>query len=187
MTLKEKHALLWLISASGIFFVTVVSAIWLPPAIRERSGLINWKMRLYDKAAEETMARKALEEVHKETNHFKSEAEGIRQNLLAARFTPAPESDIPGFIEELQRLFSAPGLNLLQVAYQRRSREGGFVSLPFDGHIEGSYEAIRKLIGVLDNHPRGIRIDQLEIVNLENERHRVQIKVKCTTRFGENG
>ncbi len=187
MNAKEKAAWLWLLSVLGMIVVLLLGAIILPPAMRERSKISSLRSLLNEKSLEETKAKKLFEDVSRDVELFKTEVDDIRGKIAQSRFRSRSETEIPAFIDELQKILGSPGLTLKQIAYQKRTTDQGFVTLPFDCELEATYPAFRAFIGTIENHPVGLRIDQLEFVRLDNEHHALQLRLKCSARFKANG
>jgi len=183
MTLKEKAAFLWLFSVLGMITVLGLSIIVLPPAMRERGRVSNLRFRLSEKLAEETRAIKLWEEMKKEVEEYRKEVRLIRQRIEIHKFSSKSEKEIPKFIDEIQRIFGESGLNLLQIAYQKRISERGYITVPFEAKFEGKYFKFRNLLGILETHPSGVRIDQLEFIKLDDENHNIQFRIHCSARF----
>ena len=183
MTPKERNALVPLLSVVGSLLVVLSAAILLPPGFKERARIQEMRSRLAADVLEENRAVELLKRVREEDARLRERVAKIRSQVNRSSFEPKGETAISGFVEELQEVMASPGLTVLQVAYRRRERQEGFLVFPFDGQFEATYPAFRRFLQWLESHPTGLRIDELELVSLNNDKRLVQFKIHCSARF----
>lgn len=183
MNLRERNALIWMISMTGIGVILLLDIILLPPAVQRYNQLWNMRSQVAGKSTEEYQAARIASNVQEEAMAFKQQVERIERDIEMSHFESKGEADIPVFIESIQKLFSGPGLKLQQIAYQSKIRENGFVTFPFDSSVEASYGGLRNLIENILAHPAAIHIDSLEFLRLDNDSHLIHVKIRCSARF----
>ncbi|MBF0501052.1 MAG: hypothetical protein HQM09_13015 [Candidatus Riflebacteria bacterium] len=186
MNQRDKAVWVRLLSLVGILLVIIPSLIWLPPAIQEKRRIRALQANMADQLTEQARAAKLLDDVRQGTTDFMAAASRTRKLLDTLRFTPRTESEIPPFIEDIQKLFGSPGLNLKQLAYQKRVKDKGFVTFAFEGQFRAEYQAFQALLAAFEGHPSGVRIETLEFLNLDDESHLIFFKLLCKARFAES-
>ncbi|MFZ2956649.1 MAG: hypothetical protein WA705_07140 [Candidatus Ozemobacteraceae bacterium] len=175
-----------LLSIAGIILVFVSGLLWFPAIIREKARVQALRAALSDRLTEQAGAAKLLEEVKTGAAAYSTEVAKIRGELDEAQFSPRMESEIPAFIEEMQKLFAAPGLRLRQLAYVKRIRQKGFVTFPFEGQFQAGYDAFRTLMTAFESHSSGVRIERIEFLSFDDDVHAISFKLACGARFREN-
>ena len=185
MTFRERNALIWMISMLGIGVILLLDVILIPPAYQRYSQLWDMRSHLSGKSTEEYQAARIASNVSEEANLFRKDLEEIQGRIEQARFESKGESEIPAFIDSIQKLFSGHGLRLQQIAYQSKVRENGLLTFPFDASVEATYGGLRNLVESLLAHPAAIHIDHLEFLRLDNEFHLIHVRIRCSARFRE--
>lgn len=187
MTQGEKAIALWLASVIGIILLTLGGILWFPSLMREKARIQAVRDELMDQRTLDAEAQAFFEDVQARVTRLASATADKEEMVAQAAFPLLPEGDIPAFIEELQIIFSAPGLRLLNLAYQPRTTLEGFITLPFEVRLETPYPALRQLFHTLESHTGRLRIDRLEFQKFDNLRHQIEIKLNCSARFARNG
>lgn len=185
MNLRERNALIWMISLSGIAIILVLDLLLLPPAVQRYNQLWNMRSLVSEKSGEEALASRNASEVREAIALLEKDLEQKQQEIEKARFQSKGESEIPQFIESIQKMFSGPGLKLQQIAYQSKVRGNGFLTFPFDSSVEATFVGLRTLVKSIMEHPAAIHIDQFEFLRLDNELHLIHVKIRCSARFRE--
>ena len=183
MNLRERNALIWMISITGIVLVLFLDVLLIPPAIQRYRQLWTSISQVTGQSTDEFAVARIASDVQQAAVLFRQDLARIRGDLEKARFEARDEAEIPAFIENLQSLFSGPGLNLQQIAYQSKVRENGFLTFPFIATVEATYAGLRNLIEAILAHPAAIHIDHLEFLRLTDETHHVRIRIRCSARF----
>lgn len=187
MTSGEKAILIWVASMAGLGLLLIGAGIWLPTLLEKRARMLELQTRLVDRRTLETEGKAFLRSIQDRVGEIEEKIRQIKARLEKETFSSPSESVIPAFIEELQTMLVRPGNRLLDLSYQPRTVERGFVTFSFEARLEGTYEAFRHLLHLLESHPGRIRIDQLTFQTFDNEHHRLEYKVACSVRFVQHG
>ncbi len=187
MTQGERAIVLWAASTGGIILLLAGAVLWFPALMAEKNRIQEIRARLTDRQTLEAEAQAFSRDIQSRVERLNEAARARAAQVDQASFPVPPESDMPGFIEELQTILARPEARLLNLAYQPRVASEGFVTLPFEARLESSYGGLRHLLYLFESHPARIRIDQLDFQSFDNERHLLEYKMACSIRFAQHG
>lgn len=179
----DRAVLLLVSSCAGILLLLIISAIWFPKLLSERSKSQAIMARLPNRQSLETEATTIISNLKSRSSQFDAQLSRIETMLQNASFTPISEKSIPGFVEDLQKAVAHPGVTVLGLSYQARVTEDPFITQPFEARFECTYAGLRKLLFALEMHPAGIYIERLEFQAFDNDRRCLVVKVSCKVRF----
>ena len=187
MNKRTKVAILLILSWSGAIMLFGAGILSLPSFIQSRKKLISLKSKLSNRQALQQKIKNFLNNFLASTTNIKAEIKKKNDYIAQRQFECPASSQIPGFIEELQQIFKAQGISLLNLAYKKQEIIGSFIDLPFEAELQCSYAGMRKLIHILETHKYGIRIVETEFMTFDDEVHAIQVKLLCSLRFKTNG
>lgn len=184
---KRKKAVILLVSAwVGMGLILSIGLYMLPTLLNERNRLVEMRRKSSDRDALIEKSRSFSENFVSELERLKAEIDQRMNLLRSTEFTPMRDSLIPKFVNQLGTLFSESGATVLNLAWRPRTTKMGIVTLPFEARIRAAYQDFRVLIHRIESHPAGIKIDQLDFINLDDEANAVQISLSCSVRFSSN-
>ncbi len=178
-----KAITLFLCSWIGAILLLFAGAIRLPSFLAERTRLLSLKQKLSDRQTLENIMNGYLKKLSQDIESVNSELEKRRTKIDEANFKCLPNSRISSFLDELQKVFTSPGVSLVDLGYKARLKDDGFVKLPFEARTRCSYQGLRRLIHALETNGAGIKIEKLEFLSLDDEEHQIQLKMNCSVRF----
>lgn len=183
MQQHHKNTIVFLVAWIGIVTIVITGLSRLPSFWRESVRLKELSARLNDSKELESRMNEFIENVKVQSASLSVEISRRRAVIDVASFTRLGASAIGNFIENLPQLFADAGVTVTNLGYQARETKGNFVDLPFVVHLQCAYPGMRKLLHALETHQAGIRIDQLEFINLDDDQHRTRLKLVCRVRF----
>lgn len=183
MQQHHKNTILFLVAWIGIVTIVIAGLSRLPSFWRESVRLKELSARLNNSKELETRMNSFLENVKNQSASLAAEISSRKEIIEVASFTRLDASLIGSFIENLPQLFADAGVTVTNLGYQPRETKGKFIDLPFTAHLHCTYPGMRKLLHALETRQAGIRIDQLEFINLDDEQHRTRLKLMCRVRF----
>lgn len=187
MLKRNKVIILFILSWVGTVLLLAAGLIRLPTFLDEREKLLNLKAKLADSKSQELKMKVFLDGFKNDTALMKADI-SKRENLVSKNtFSCRPESSIPEFVNELQQLFSDSGASIINLGYEKREIFNGFVILPFSAEFRASYQGMRKVLHSLETNSAGVLIENLDLLSLDDEEHKVKMKARCTVRFKQIG
>lgn len=148
----------------------------------------NTKLNKIKKTLPDSLMLKAEMDGYKkifdeQVKKIESEINKRKQDIASTSFVCKPEDKIPEFISDIQTIFNNSGINLDGLGYAKRKKVEGIIFLPFEAQLSCTYTGMRRVLFLLETHNAGIKINKLEIVNYNDENHKIKLKLSCTARF----
>ena len=180
---RHKNTILFILAWSGIMLLAASSMYFLPSAWQKSSRLIELSAKLDNSIDLEKRMNSYLDNIKAQTASITAEIAERQHKIDIATFTRLQANKISEFIDGLPEIFNKTGVNIVNFGYQTRETVGQFIDLPFEALIQCDYAGMRRMLHSLETHTAGIRIEQLEFINLDDEQHRSRIRLQCRVRF----
>lgn len=176
-------AICWL----GTALIAIISLFQLPSFFSERNRISSLNAKLSDQQAIEARLKAFRETFSKDAESLKTDISRRKSIISNASFSCSPASDISLFVDELQKIFSGPEITLANLAYKTRENKGDIIILPFEATFTCSFRGMRELLHAIETHPAGVRIEQLELLQLDFKGIGAQLKLIGSVRFAKLG
>lgn len=112
-----------------------------------------------------------LRQLEKEGPHFTERLE-LFENLIPEETTRYQ------LMQHLQKIATLNGIRLLQVSFNDEKPTDAYVEIPLELSLEGSFQALLKLLRTMREGERAFRVDNIEIYTMqENTMLSIVIKV----------
>eukprot|EP01156_Anaeramoeba_ignava_P001491 Anaeramoba_ignava/a1485_5.p1 GENE.a1485_5~~a1485_5.p1 ORF type:complete len:188 (+),score=1.89 a1485_5:43-606(+) len=187
MNKRTKVATLLMLSWCGAIMLSTAGILSLPSFFQSKKKLTSLTGKLSNRQVLQKKIQTFLSDFLASTDKIKSRIKNRTAEVNKASFECPANTQISSFIEELQTIFKAQGISLINLAYKKQEIIGNFIELPFEAELQCSYDGMRKLIHKLETHKSGIRILKTEFLTLDDEVHAVKVKMLCSLRFKTNG
>ncbi|MBU1109507.1 MAG: hypothetical protein KKB51_22690 [Candidatus Riflebacteria bacterium] len=175
--------MLFILAWAGILLLAVFGISRLPGAWQESSRLSELSSRLNNSKDLENRMNRFLENIKTQAAGIMTEISKRQSKIEATTFSRLNADEISVFIDDLPKLFADAGVTVINLGYRARETIEQFIDLPFDAQIQCDYTSMRHLLHALEKHSAGIRIEQLEFVNLDDDQHRTRLRLQCKVRF----
>ncbi len=171
----------WVLTA----VLALIALIQLPAWLSERQRLSVLQQQLSNQHEIENRLRAFDDRMGRDIDSLKSQMAEHLAFVDQASFTCFPESEVNRFVEELQDLLARAGVSVENLAYKTRESRGEYAVLPFEIGFVSSFSGMREALYLLETHPAGILIEQLEFGKIDS-RLGAGLKLRCSVRFKKN-
>ena len=180
---RTKMVIIFLGSWSGIVLLTILGLIKIPAFLNERQRLSSLLAKISNQNELENKMNSFLATFKSNIELINSDIASRKELLDNASFTRLPETEISAFVDGLPQLYASAGVSLTNLSYKAREKTGTFIDMPFEAQVTCSYKPLRQLLHAIESHKAGIRIEEFEIITLDDVSHKAQIRMLCNVRF----
>jgi Tfp pilus assembly protein PilO len=182
---SKKTILIFLLSWIGILFLGTAVLFKIPEFVKEKNNLEALYKQLNNQNALEQKMKTFVDRLKYETQSLKAQINVKLDQIKKKPFNCPDETEIGEFINELQLMFEANEVSIINLGYHERSIKDGLITMPFSIEFTADYQGMRKTLHVLETHKSGVCIDSLEFLSLNDSKHRIHLKASCSVRFSQ--